>query len=595
MVATLHVQLLGGFRVVVDGRALPDARWRHRRAAELVKLLALADGHRAHREWLMEQMFPDLSREAAAANLRKAVHFARTAMGSADLLVARNGLLLLPDVVVDAQVFERDAIAALGTGSRVARVASTYRGDLLPEDRYAEWADLPRGRLRELHLRLLKAGGMWDDVLAIDAGDEQAYQGLMRRALDLGDREAALRQFTRLRERLRADLGVGPSAESLALYEAALRLDGEQPAAEEQARGLVARGLVALNTGDLRQAEVLAGQARAVALAARLGRETGEASAVLGIVANLRGQWPERFRDDFVAAMRQDPEVTSYVFDAHRCLAEYTLYGAQGHQPLAPYADELMELARQERSVQGQALASLLIGEIALFSGQLERAAVALTRAVELHARAGAASGEVLSLHRLAELALAADRRPEPSILRRGIALSERAWLRPHVAVRMRGVLVDATRTPKSAVALVEQADAALATSNICPTCAIGFHLSAARAYATGGLAREARRRLARAERVSGMWPSGAWHAAVWETRGVLRREAGDAAQAAAMFREAAVQYDEVGRPLDRDRSLAAARRPTPTPQPPRRSAALVPASAVGPGRAVLDGVVRVD
>ena len=559
VVPALQVQLLGGFRVVADGRALPE-KWEHRRAAELVKLLALSDGHRAHREWLRDQLFPQLSPAAAEANLRKAVHFARNALGSADSLQTRDELLALVDAVVDVEVFERAALAALRTGTSLARVAATYGGDLLPEDRYAAWADAPRDRLRSLHLRLLKAAGLWDQVLAIDAGDEEANRGLMQRALDVGDRQSALRQFERLRERLRADLGVGPSVESVAVYERALALEGDEPAAEEQAGGLVARALVALYPGALGAAERLAAEARAVALAANLGRETGEASAVLGIVANMRGQWPEHFRDEFVAAMRADPEVTSYIFDAHRCLAEYCLYGAQGHEPLAPFADELTELALQERSTQGQAVASLLVGEIELFSGRLDRAADALTRAVDLHARAGAASGEVLSLQRVAELAIAAGRQPDRATLTRGLSLSHDAWLRAHVDVRMRGVVIQCARTRKSGVASVRQADEVLAAINVCPTCAIGFHLTAARAFAASGMPTEARRRLELAERLSGLWPSGAWHAAVWETRGVLRREAGESAQASAMFREAAAQYDMVSRPLDCNRCLEAAR-----------------------------------
>ena len=43
----------------------------------MVKLLALAPGHRLHREQLMESLWPDLDPDAAGANLRKALHFAR--------------------------------------------------------------------------------------------------------------------------------------------------------------------------------------------------------------------------------------------------------------------------------------------------------------------------------------------------------------------------------------------------------------------------------------------------------------------------------------------------------------------------------------
>ena len=46
----LRIHLLGGFRVAVDGRAIADAAWRRRAASGLVKLLALAPGHRLHRE-----------------------------------------------------------------------------------------------------------------------------------------------------------------------------------------------------------------------------------------------------------------------------------------------------------------------------------------------------------------------------------------------------------------------------------------------------------------------------------------------------------------------------------------------------------------
>jgi tetratricopeptide (TPR) repeat protein len=371
----------------------------------------------------------------------------------------------------------------------------------------------------------------------------------MQRALDLGDRQGALRIFERLRERLRADLGVGPSVASVALFERALGLEGDEPAVDEHAHALIARALIALNTGALDEAEHLASQARSISLAAGLPRETGEASAVLGIVANARGRWPEHFREEFLTTMREDPDVTSHVFDAHRCLAEYCLYGERGHQPLAELGLELMELAELERSIQGRALASLLIGE---------EASVALTRAVDLHAQAAAESEEVLSLQRLAELALITGHSPDRQLLNHGLMLSRRAWLRPHVEVRMLGVMVEAAPAPRRQVSLVQQADDALSGSNVCPTCSIGLHLAAARAFASAGSPDQARRRMELSERLARMWPSGGWHAAVWETRGVLYRELGDHSQATAMFREAASQYNELARPLDRDRCRAA-------------------------------------
>ena len=129
----------------------------------------------------------------------------------------------------------------------------------------------------------------------------------MQRALGQGDRQGALRIFERLRERLRADLGVGPSVASVALYEHALALDGEEPAVEEHAHALIARALIALNTSALDEAERLASQARSMSLAAGLARETGEASAVLGIAANARWRWPEHFREEFLPRCARIP------------------------------------------------------------------------------------------------------------------------------------------------------------------------------------------------------------------------------------------------------------------------------------------------
>lgn len=46
--ADVQISLLGGFAVTVSGESVED-HWRLRKAKTLVKLLALAPGHRLHR------------------------------------------------------------------------------------------------------------------------------------------------------------------------------------------------------------------------------------------------------------------------------------------------------------------------------------------------------------------------------------------------------------------------------------------------------------------------------------------------------------------------------------------------------------------
>jgi hypothetical protein len=46
----IRIRLLGGFELTVGARTIEEGAWRLRKAANLVKLLALAAGNRLHRE-----------------------------------------------------------------------------------------------------------------------------------------------------------------------------------------------------------------------------------------------------------------------------------------------------------------------------------------------------------------------------------------------------------------------------------------------------------------------------------------------------------------------------------------------------------------
>jgi DNA-binding SARP family transcriptional activator len=50
----MRVWLLGGFRISVGDRTVRENAWRLRKAAGLVKLLALCPGHRLHRQQAMD-------------------------------------------------------------------------------------------------------------------------------------------------------------------------------------------------------------------------------------------------------------------------------------------------------------------------------------------------------------------------------------------------------------------------------------------------------------------------------------------------------------------------------------------------------------
>src|SRR6516165_9602151 len=96
----LEVWMLGAFEVFVDSQPIPAEAWVQRRATDLVKLLALASGHRLPRDEVLEALWPKLSADAAASNLHKAASYARRALGDRTAVVLRRGLVeLAPNAV----------------------------------------------------------------------------------------------------------------------------------------------------------------------------------------------------------------------------------------------------------------------------------------------------------------------------------------------------------------------------------------------------------------------------------------------------------------------------------------------------------------
>lgn len=222
--ADVVVELLGRFRVIVDGQAFDDTAWPSRRARELIGLLALTERHELLRDQVIDALWPHLGLDAGGANLRKAAHHARRALGHADAVVLRGGgVVMFPgrSVVTDVERFEEEASRALASdeAGRCASAAGLYGGDLLPDFLYEAWTDSARNHLRSLRLQLLRVGEQWAQVIELDPTDERAYQELMRVALDDGARAATMRWYGRLRTALARDLGVGPGPVSQALYQ----------------------------------------------------------------------------------------------------------------------------------------------------------------------------------------------------------------------------------------------------------------------------------------------------------------------------------------------------------------------------------------
>ncbi|MFI7609347.1 ATP-binding protein [Micromonospora sp. NPDC049366] len=300
------VRLLGGFGVTVDTVAVPDTAWTRRQPITLVKLLALAPGRQLHREQVIAALWPNATVEEAAPRLHKAAHYARRVLGPDGVVLHRELVSLFPnagtEVHIDAVDFDDLASEALKNEDVTAagRAVDAYSGDLLPEDRYEEWAQGHRERLRRTYLEVCRLAGRWSDLVAADPTDVRVGVALMRERAASGDHHTALRLFERLDRARQLELGAAPDAEALALRDALIGPTSQGAASQF----LVGRRRERVALERVIE-EAATGRGRAVLIAGAAGMGKSTLAAWLrervvargwrtgqGVVSAVEGAWP---------------------------------------------------------------------------------------------------------------------------------------------------------------------------------------------------------------------------------------------------------------------------------------------------------------
>lgn len=233
--ALVSIQLLGDFAVTIDGVRTGVDGFTRRGGAELIQLLALTPSRRLHREQVFDALWPDADPEKAVGILYRSATAARKVLGSTDSIsLAGESVALLPD---EAPVIDVDLVGRADPENpeQVAAAIAAYRGDLLPDALYAEWAAIRREEIRQTYLHLLARAGRWRTIVELDATNEDAHIVLMQEALDQGDRQGALKRFDLLQRTLLDELGTEPGPTAIAIRDEA---ESTQPSGTVAASGL---------------------------------------------------------------------------------------------------------------------------------------------------------------------------------------------------------------------------------------------------------------------------------------------------------------------------------------------------------------------
>jgi DNA-binding SARP family transcriptional activator len=374
---TLRIALLGEVTVESDGRrlALPTSG----KATALLVWLALNPGEHP-RSRVAPLLWPDVLDASARASLRTAVWALRSALeGPGDALVSTRSTLGLREAAVWVDVLELRRLEREGLLAEAAALAHAELAPGVEEEWLEPVREAHRGQLSDIFERLARAAEGEGDAseaavwsrrrVWLDPLDEETQQVLLRRLAALGDRAGALHSFTRFRTRLRTELGLAPSPETLALVASIRAFPLEAPELPARLAAAVGETIV----GRERELERL------------LARFAEARSAPLPVVVALAAE-------PGVGKTRLVAELARRVLDG----GSRVVYGASGPDAIFPYQPvvealsegvgaTLDELIAEAGGDEGGASRYRLFERVAGLVGGLAEPAAALVALDDLH------------------------------------------------------------------------------------------------------------------------------------------------------------------------------------------------------------------
>jgi DNA-binding SARP family transcriptional activator len=242
--STLKVQLLGGFRIILDEQdisiSFPE------RVRLLFAFLLLNFDSPLSRKQIAFTFWPDSTESQARTNLRNLLHYLRNSLPEADIFEIDTLNIRLrgnAPIELDVQCFNKAISSAESCQNDQERIShlqqavNYYRGELLP-DLYEDWllkqreelqqsfvnALLQLGALLEHNRQYQEAIQVMNRLIRSDPLNELAYQRSMRIHALNNDRTGALKVYHACSTMLMQELDIDPSQDTQAYYEQILQL-----------------------------------------------------------------------------------------------------------------------------------------------------------------------------------------------------------------------------------------------------------------------------------------------------------------------------------------------------------------------------------
>ena len=198
--AGIHVTMLGSFSVRRAGTEITMDEWKRKKARDVFKVLASRHRRSVTVEEIVQYLWgADMDPERCLPTLQNAISAIRSALEPdlkprqpSSYLQFRDGSYLLdlgPDAQIDSDSFLKSATDALACEEPRERLrllqgaSAAYAGEFLPDDRFEDWTDHPRGTLQDLAAEVHHALA----ALYFEQGNDAAARQALQRAVELED------------------------------------------------------------------------------------------------------------------------------------------------------------------------------------------------------------------------------------------------------------------------------------------------------------------------------------------------------------------------------------------------------------------------